>query len=1223
MTRNFIVYIVRAVTSVAFMCSPLFAADWPMWRYDAGRTACSPEALPADLKPLWVRRLPPPAPAWPTSQPKLQFDACDQPVVAGKLIFVPSSATDKVTAYETETGREVWRFYAEAPVRFAPVAFKDKVLLASDDGHLYCLKAADGSLAWRFRAAPRGLRIIGNNRLTSAWPARGGPVVEDGTIYLAASIWPFMGIYYYALDADTGEVVWANSGEGARWTEHPHGAPSFASVAPQGYLAVAGTDLIVPGGRSTPGVFDAETGAYRYFHYDKKAGGGVVCVRKGCFFNSGMAWSLADGKSAGRAANPVLTDDGPIATRNANELEGLSWEIAEVQGKHPLKKQTPRTFKKLWQAKTSGFGRLMMRVGSRLYGADDERVTALDLPVENGASPAWQADLSAEVGTMLAADGKLFVVTREGELTCFGADGGTATKHVMEKTSLAVSGGPWKAETATMIASCGVSKGQAVVLGVGSGGMVEALVDESELDVIVIEPDARTADAFRRKLDSAGLYGKRVTVVVGDPFTYPMAPYLATLIASEDAEAIGYKPAKLSRTLLNSLRPYGGTLWLPAGKSLVRDRLAAVGVGRLEVSDVAGMTVIRRVGPLPGSDVWTHQYGDAANPVVNDDDLVRLPLGLLWFGGASNNKILPRHGHGPSPQVSGGRLIIEGPQILRCADVYTGTVFWEKDLPGIGAYHNKTGHQPGAGAIGGNTITLPDAIYVIYQRRCLKLDPATGETVNEFSVSMRDDAPAHWGYIGTYDDLLVAGISPVVTVPKTDKKKRGRTDTPKRSVVGRWPVAGRVSGVATDVPYATSSERLVVMDRHAGRTLWSRDATYAFRHNAIAIGGGKVFCLDRLAQSTVTDLTGRGFEPERKPTLYALDARTGKTAWRTEANVFGTWLGYSKPHDILVQGGSKYRDRARDEVGKGIVVYQGATGEILWDDPELEYSGPLMLHGNELITNGGGGFALALRTGKRTGWTWKRHYGCNTAVASRHLMTFRSGAAGFCDLERRSGTGNIGGFKSSCTSNLIPADGVLNAPDYTRTCSCAYQNQSSLALVHMPEMEVWTFGGVPREGAVGINFGAPGNRSGPGGTLWMDVPSVGGENDATGVRVEPTGEVLRHHASRIQGDLPWVAGSGVRGVSRVTVPLPAGTYTVRLVFAELDGCDPGKRLFDVAINGKPVLEAFDIARYAGGAWRSVIRTFPGVSADDGVRVTLKAREGESLICGLEAVRESR
>ena len=43
------------------------------------------------------------------------------------------------------------------------------------------------------------------------------------------------------------------------------------------------------------------------------------------------------------------------------------------------------------------------------------------------------------------------------------------------------------------------------------------------------------------------------------------------------------------------------------------------------------------------------------------------------------------------------------------------------------------------------------------------------------------------------------------------------------------------------------------------------------------------------------------------------------------------------------------------------------------------------------------------------------------------MLTFRSGAAGYYDLLNDGGTGNFGGFKSGCTSNLVVANGVLNA----------------------------------------------------------------------------------------------------------------------------------------------------------------------------------------------------
>jgi PKD repeat protein len=51
------------------------------------------------------------------------------------------------------------------------------------------------------------------------------------------------------------------------------------------------------------------------------------------------------------------------------------------------------------------------------------------------------------------------------------------------------------------------------------------------------------------------------------------------------------------------------------------------------------------------------------------------------------------------------------------------------------------------------------------------------------------------------------------------------------------------------------------------------------------------------------------------------------------------------------------------------------------------------------------------------------------------------------------------------------------------------------------------------------------------------------------------------------------------------------TYTVRLYFAETFFTAPGKRVFDVSINGTKVLTGFDIVAAAGGAKRGVVRTF--------------------------------
>src|SRR3989339_770693 len=63
--------------------------DWPMWRFDAGRSAASPLELPPQLHLQWKHELPAPRPAFP-NDPRLCFDVSYEPVAAGKRVFVPS-----------------------------------------------------------------------------------------------------------------------------------------------------------------------------------------------------------------------------------------------------------------------------------------------------------------------------------------------------------------------------------------------------------------------------------------------------------------------------------------------------------------------------------------------------------------------------------------------------------------------------------------------------------------------------------------------------------------------------------------------------------------------------------------------------------------------------------------------------------------------------------------------------------------------------------------------------------------------------------------------------------------------------------------------------------------------------------------------------------------------------------------------------------------------------
>ncbi|UCD00117.1 MAG: PQQ-binding-like beta-propeller repeat protein [Phycisphaerales bacterium] len=1449
--RSFVALILLACWSLPVFFSPasVYAHDWPMWRYDAGRCASSGEELPARMNLQWVRELGAPRPAWPASQDRLQFDASYEPVVAGKTIFVGSMVCDSVTAYDTETGAEKWRFYTDGPVRFAPVAYKDKLYVASDDGNLYCLSIRDGSLIRKFSGGPGPNKVIGNDRLIGMWPARGGPVLYDGTLYFAASIWPFMGTFIHAINADTGERVWTNSGSGSTYLMQPHSSPAFAGVAPQGYLVATEDKLLIAGGRSVPAAYDRRTGQLLYYHLNKygKTGACEVMASQSCFFNEGAVHGLSDGLEIAKAPASVAAGDVVISSGS------------RTISAYRLDPATKRA-RALWQAKVPfELDKIHLKAGSRLYcsaKSPTSAVAAVDIPA--GDAPAqvgWQANVDGEVWTMLAADGKLFVVTLDGRLCCF-ADEERQPKHYERRaTPLDAGSEQWRGRVVQILETTGQKEGYCLLLGLGTGELLCQLLDQSQLHVVAFDPDAEKVEAMRRRLDDAGHYGTRAAVHVGDITTARLPAYMANLTVSEDVGAAGLRQGdRFLEGVFHSLRPYGGTACLAVEQpehAVILERAAALNLPGCETSSVNGLVTLTRAGALPDSADWTHQYADSANTVMSRDKRVRAPLGLLWFGGPSNDKILPRHGHGPSPQVVDGRLFIEGRNMLRAVDVYTGRLLWERDFQDLGEYYDNTSHQPGANEIGSNYVSVSDALYVVYGDTIHVLDPATGKTTKEFSLPGADTP--RWGTVLVWEDLLLATASPL-DIPLGDR--HGQTQLPEdmrpliaqgaqwqylagthpnddwteadfsaedwrtsaagfgsennasnttvlRNMVGRYSVvyvrksfnvpepddihglglvinyndafiaylngeeilrvgvsSGRgagasrarrrgtvgpeyfkidnpasflrrgtnvlaieghnervtsrgfvldpylvavpernagahnkiaavrldnVTGVKANAEYASGSKMLVAMDRHTGEVLWKRSAKYSFRHNAIAAAAGRVFCIDGVSDAKLAYFKRRGLNMERERSVYALEARTGQVLWDANENIFGTWLAYSAEHGVLLEAGSRSGDRAVDEADRGMTAYWGTDGKVLWGNDD-SYKGPPILYHDRVITQTGGGSGSAAAeakvydllsgrtvtrqhpmTGRTIPWTWVRFKGCNTAIASEHLLTFRSASGAFVDLTAGQGTASIGGFKSGCTSNLIIANGVLNAPDYTRTCVCSYQNQASLALVHMPEVAYWTFDYymLPSEPTpvrqVGINFGAPGNRTADNGTLWLEFPSVGGPSPDVPVRAEyHDPKSFRHHNSAVKGPYNWITASGVTGLREVRVRMfiqpgrnPSSVdafdkhieqiptwseaqilgafetprpYTVRLYFAETEPYEAGRRVFDVSLQDRRVLENFDIVKEADGTHRTVVKEFKGIDITDDLKVALAraARSrAEPLLCGIEIVAEGR
>lgn len=621
------------------------AEDWPMYRKDSGRTGVSPAELPTDLALRWTRELPPLTPAF--HSPRLQFDAGYEPVSARGVLLIASSRTDSVTAYDSVTGEQRWAFAANGPVRCAPAIWQDRVCFGSDDGYLYCVDLQTGKLHWKYQAAPSDRRLLGNRRLISVWPVRGGPVVTDGNVYFAAGVWPFEGVFVYCMNIATGDIVWRNDRMGYLFGQQPHNTEAIGGLAPQGYLVIDKDELVVPCSTAFPARLNRHDGTLIDFQLP---GPGRL---------PGGWFSQLDTDTARAVRRGTITFDDRV---NRQQHEDKEHKAA---------------------GGVSGLSR-QIRTGKTHWNFDD----------------GFQG-IDGTIHSMIVADEHVFVVTREGTLSCFAATSGSESevKHSQPPYEEVVCATKTNDRAKALVSLAGTDHGLAIVLGLENGSLVHALVQQSSYQVVAFDDDVACVEQTRRELHDAGVDPARAAVIIADPSNLELPPYLATLVTTERGN---WK----SLPSLQPLRPFGGVAAM--GFNVALEPVEVEGIekskpGSFTIENIHGETIVRRVGAIPGASQYA---GDWA---ASEDQLVRFPLGVLWF-----DDTLAHFKRSPQPKFSDGVMIsrpkdwhaarVDGnykidypllPVVL--SDIYTGRVLDDAERTKLREMLPKSdpmGHEP-------------------------------------------------------------------------------------------------------------------------------------------------------------------------------------------------------------------------------------------------------------------------------------------------------------------------------------------------------------------------------------------------------------------------------------------------------------------------------------------------------------------------------------------------
>ncbi len=392
-------------------------ADWPTFRHDPQRSGSTESAIPTKLAPIWEADLGGPVSA---------------ATVADGRIFVASVDAHQVHALDATRGKPIWTFTAGGRVDTPPTIHDGLALFGSADGWVYCLRAADGALVWRFRAAPEDRRIVAFGRVESAWPVHGSVLVVDGVAHCTAGRSSFLdgGIYAYSLDPKTGKLL---SGKCICTPDPKTGEPPEQTDAKN--MDGALSDVLVSDGRKVymrqMKIADRDG--------DKSSGEWIrstAGMLDDCWFNR-TGWTLGKGASS----QLLVFDDGAVCgiqafkgrNRSGFFFPGQGYQLFANKRKLPRAKGSTGGWKTLVPIRAVAMvlaGKTLFVAGPPDTAGGEDPWAALEGRKEGALWAVSMADGKKLVEYPLdsppvfngiaAAGGRLYLSTKDGKILCYG-----------------------------------------------------------------------------------------------------------------------------------------------------------------------------------------------------------------------------------------------------------------------------------------------------------------------------------------------------------------------------------------------------------------------------------------------------------------------------------------------------------------------------------------------------------------------------------------------------------------------------------------------------------------------------------------------------------------------------------------------------------------------------------------------------------------------------------
>lgn len=932
------------------------------------------------------------------------------------------------------------------------------------------------------------------------------------------------------------------------------------------------------------------------------------------------------------------------------ELRGKKGEVAD-KIRNEIRELTAKKNKTKedgvnWRIKSPHDDSLLV-VGNLLFAGGENVLVAYST---GDGKQVWSTSMDGTVRGLAVASGQLYASTTTGEIVCFS----NAVKLASQVANSQVQSlfakdelmAVYENAARDILKQFGATRGYCLVVGNEQGRLAYELAKQSDLKILCVEADSKKVAQARKDFSAAKLYGTRIIVHQAELSQLPYSNYFANLIVSDSMLIKGAIPGK-PFDVARHLKPVGGKIILgsPAVASAAKisdEQIAqwmkSTGLeAHSSITRQGTYTVLTR-GKLPGAGSWSHQYGEPGNTACSDDQLISGGLGVLWSGDPGEDAMVNRHDGAVGPLSINGRIFIQGEDSIMAYDAYNGMFLWKRSNPEAirtGVFFN---NSPG------NLVASEDSLYYMSGEKSFRLDAESGKTVASYELPEGMREKHQWGYIA-YQDGLIFGTATMREVIERKLRRRGKASV-------------------------DNTDAIFAIDTKTGKTVWVYQGK-SIQHQTIAIGPEQVYFIDssitseqraeilRQDKSELQNLTGKEreiAEDRAKKTdlrlTVAVDIKTGKKAWSspvdvTDCSEIGIGGGrltmmYNKGMLLLcganANGHYWQQFMAGDFSRRRLVALSAKDGYKVWAKDGNYRSRPIIV-GEQVIAEpwsydlatGDQKMRKHPLTGEQVPWSIMRSgHHCGMISAAPNMLLFRSGFTSFYDLEKDSGTRHFAGHRTGCWINSIAANGLVMIPESSAGCVCLFSISSTIVLEPREPRNDWSIissvGNVSPVKTMALNLGAPGDRRSASGTVWLGYPRPRPSRE-TSLDL-PLDVKLKFHSSGHYHSMNaransmentqagWLYTSQAISFSRCDLPLigkgdKAATYTVKLHFAELDSNvnKAGQRIFDVSIQGKPVLSGVDVFAESGGLNTAIIKEIPGISVTDNLVIEMTAQTG--------------